>query len=182
MYHILIAEDDNDINQLLKRILTKAGYRVSQAFSGTEARLLAAMEEPDLMLLDLMLPGMSGEELICEIRGKSSLPILVLSAKGGLDDKVNAIRMGADDYVTKPFQQEEVLVRVEALLRRAGGQNPQPAKEEKRLLTAGELSMDTEGRTVRVCGKEITLTSHEFDILQVLLENPKKVFSKDALP
>lgn len=181
MYHILIAEDDNDINQLLKRILTKAGYRVSQAFSGTEARLLAAMEEPDLMLLDLMLPGMSGEELICEIRGKSSLPILVLSAKGGLDDKVNAIRMGADDYVTKPFQQEEVLVRVEALLRRAGGQNPQPAKEEKRLLTAGELSMDTEGRTVRVCGKEISLTSHEFDILQVLLENPKKVFSKDAL-
>lgn len=119
-YKILIAEDDTDINHLLRRILEKNNYETIQAFSGTEAKLLIQMETPDFMILDLMLPGMSGEELIRVIREemKLDIPILVLSAKAALESKVEALKSGADDYLTKPFEPEEVLARVYAGLRR----------------------------------------------------------------
>lgn len=101
---ILVVEDDSDINALLCRILSGAGYRVDSAFSGTEAQLRLQMEEYDLLLLDLMLPGLAGEELIAWLRAEKMMPVIVLSAKAGLDARVNALRLGADDFIQKPFE------------------------------------------------------------------------------
>ena len=120
MLHILIVEDDDDINQLLQILLKKEGYSVSAAFSGTEGALHIQMEKFDLLLCDLMLPGMSGEDLIKKVRATQQLPIIALSAKGGLDDKVHVLELGADDYMTKPFEAKELLARVKAQLRRSG--------------------------------------------------------------
>ena len=115
---ILIAEDDPDINRLLGRILEKEGYQVTSAFSGSEARLLLKTVRFDLIVLDLMLPGATGEELVEEIRKNSTTPILVVSAKGQ-EDKLNVLKMGADDFISKPFDVNEVAVRVYSLLRRS---------------------------------------------------------------
>ena len=115
---ILIAEDDGDINALLAKILTKEGYRVTQAYSGTEASLRVSQERYDLLLLDLMLPGMTGEELIAQLRKTQTMPIIVISAKTAQEDKVETLTMGADDFITKPFDLQEVLARVKAQLRR----------------------------------------------------------------
>lgn len=122
MAHILVVEDDADISRLLCRILTKAGYEAVPAYSGTEAKLRLEMSEPDLILLDLMLPGVTGEEIISYVRDelKKSIPIIVLSAKNALENKLETMKSGADDYITKPFEPEEVLVRVMAVLRRSG--------------------------------------------------------------
>ena len=115
---ILVVEDDPDINQLLCTIMSDAGYQCQPAFSGSEAMLWAERERFDLVLLDLMLPGLTGEEFITRIRRGRTMPIIVLSAKAGLEDKVNVLRLGADDFIPKPFDNLEVLARVEAQLRR----------------------------------------------------------------
>jgi DNA-binding response OmpR family regulator len=119
--NILIVEDDPDINTLLAKIVSRAGYRATQAFSGTEAQLRISTEIPSLILLDLMIPGITGEALIEHVRQELALdvPILVISAKASLRDKVNTISAGADDYITKPFEPEEVVVRIQAALRRS---------------------------------------------------------------
>ncbi len=111
---ILVVEDDGDINVLLQHILTKEGYLVSAAYSGSEARLLLDGQSFDLVLLDLMLPGLNGEALIQELRKKFMMPVIVVSARSGLEDKMELLRLGADDYITKPFETGEVLARVEA--------------------------------------------------------------------
>ena len=116
--NILVVEDDPDINKLLCRILEGAGYACRPAFSGSEAALWAGQYEYDLVLLDLMLPGLTGEEFIAQMRQKKTMPIIVLSAKAGLEDRVNVLRLGADDFIPKPFDNAEVLARVEAQLRR----------------------------------------------------------------
>lgn len=170
---ILIVEDDNDINNLLAEILSKAGYQVRQAFSGTEGRMLFEQKPPNLALLDLMLPGIMGEELIAHIRKSSSLPVIVLSAKETGADKVHALRLGADDYVTKPFDEEELLARIEACLRRAGadtGRSP--------ALTYRDITLNTDTRKVTVADEELLLTAREFAILELFLHSPKKVFTK----
>lgn len=179
---IIIVEDDTDINHLLNRILTKSGYVTIQAFSGTEAKLLLKMDTPDLMILDLMLPGLTGEELIAVIRDELGLklPILVLSAKTGLETKVQALKSGADDYLTKPFEAEEVLARVEAILRRYKGEG---RKEESTpvLYKYKKLELNVKSRKVTVDGKEISLTLHEYDILYLLVKEPDKVYSRESL-
>lgn len=180
-YKILIVEDDTDINHLLRRILAKDGYGVVQAFSGTEAKLLLSMEAPDLMLLDLMLPGMSGEELLMLVREelKLDIPIIVLSAKAGLSTKVTVLKEGADDYLIKPFEPEEVSARVYAALRRyrkeVGKAVPMTQYEYK------ELCVYPESRKVTVKGQELFLTMHEYDILHLLVRAPEKVFSREHL-
>ena len=116
--NILVVEDDPDINKLLCRILEGAGYACRPAFSGSEAVLWAGQYEYDLVLLDLMLPGLTGEEFISQMRRKKTMPIIVLSAKAGLEDRVNVLKLGADDFIPKPFDNAEVLARVEAQLRR----------------------------------------------------------------
>ena len=172
---ILIVEDDTDINNLLASILVHAGYGVTQAFSGTEGRLLLDNGAFSLVLLDLMLPGMTGEVLIDHIRIKKDMPIIVLSAKGTGTDKVNALRAGADDYVTKPFDDKELLARIEANLRRGAGNSTAP------ILTHKGLQLDRDTHSVTVDGESVSLTAREYDILELLLSNPKKVFTKENL-
>lgn len=176
--HILVVEDDQDINRLLCRILTDGGYDVRPAFSGSEAVLWAEQYDYDLVLLDLMLPGITGEEFIARMRKKRTMPIIVLSAKAGLEDRVNVLRLGADDFIPKPFDNAEVLARVEAQLRRykqfsapGGGQ----------VLRCGDLELDREAIRVTAGGREVTLTAREFEILALLMSHPRKVFTREQL-
>ena len=178
-YHILVVEDDPDINRLLCRILTDGGYDVRPAFSGSEAVLWAEQYEYDLVLLDLMLPGLTGEEFIAQMRRKKTMPILVLSAKAGLEDRVNVLRLGADDFISKPFDNAEVLARVEAQLRRYR-QFSAPA-EAGEALRLGDLVLDREAVRVTAGGKDVALTAREFEILALLLSHPKKVYTREQL-
>jgi DNA-binding response OmpR family regulator len=178
---ILVIEDDADINRLLCRYLIKEQYHVIPAYSGTEARLQLKLETFDLILLDLMLPGVTGEELISEIRGQSSLPIIVISAKTALEDRVNALRIGADDYIIKPFEREEVLARVAALLRRSNLHSPTETAKTENNYIFKELTLSPNSREVTVKGSLISLTAYEFDILQLLLQYQDKVFTKEQL-
>lgn len=178
-YHILVVEDDPDINRLLCRILTDGGYDVRPAFSGSEAVLWAEQYEYDLVLLDLMLPGLTGEEFIAQMRRKKTMPILVLSAKAGLEDRVNVLRLGADDFISKPFDNAEVLARVEAQLRRYR-QFSAPA-EAGEVLRLGDLVLDREAVRVTAGGKDVALTARELEILALLLSHPKKVYTREQL-
>lgn len=185
MNRILIVEDDMDINQLLYKILKKNGYEAEQAFSGTEAKLLLTMKVYDLILMDLMLPGMSGEELLEFIRTEQNqqVPVIVLSAKSSLKDKVELLSGGADDYLTKPFEPEEVLVRMTAVLRRYQ-KNPAVAnsgEKETESYTYKNLVVFPEARKAVVQGQELSLTAHEFDILLLLVSHPDKVYSRENL-
>lgn len=179
---ILIIEDDADINTLLKKILERAGYEAETAFSGTEGRLLLKLNTYDLVLLDLMLPGLSGEELLTEIRKTLRMPVIALTAKAGLSDKVNVLGSGADDYITKPFEKQELLARIQAQLRRAGDYSAvQADASSPQKLTCRELELYPENHRVLLRGEEIPLTTHEFLLLQLLMANPQKVFSRENL-
>lgn len=176
--NILVVEDDPDINKLLCRILEGAGYACRPAYSGTEAALWAGQYDYDLVLLDLMLPGLTGEELIAQLRQRKTMPIIVLSAKTGLEDRVNVLRLGADDFIPKPFDNAEVLARVEAQLRRYKQFSGGPGGK---VLTHGDLVLDKESVTVTAAGKPVPLTAREFHILTLLMEHPKKVFTREQL-
>ena len=179
---ILVIEDDADINTLLKKILERAGYEAETAFSGTEGRLLLKLNTYDLVLLDLMLPGLSGEELLTEIRKTLRMPVIALTAKAGLSDKVNVLGLGADDYITKPFEKQELLARIQAQLRRAGDYSAvQTDASSPQKLTCRELELYPENHRVLLRGEEIPLTTHEFLLLQLLMANPQKVFSRENL-
>lgn len=176
MNTILIVEDDININALLKEALEKAEYLCTQAFSGTEAKLLLEQKQYAVILLDLMLPGMSGEEVLKEIRRKGNTPTIILTAKDTIDSKVAFLHNGADDYITKPFDIKEVLARVEVQMRRTE-QFPEQKKLRYRNL---EINKDT--YSVSVDGKILsTITKQEFAILELLVRYPKKVFSKEEL-
>jgi DNA-binding response OmpR family regulator len=176
---ILVVEDDEDINRILRRYLEREHYEVVSAFSGTEAKLQLQINTFDLILLDLMLPGISGEELIKSIREASQTPILVVSAKGALEDKVNALKSGADDYMTKPFERDEVLARVEAILRRSARSNSSSDAEKDTVLKG--LVLKPASREVYVKGHLISLTAYEFDLLHLMLKYPERVFTKEQL-
>ena len=176
--NILVVEDDPDINKLLCRILEGAGYACRPAYSGTEAALWAGQYDYDLVLLDLMLPGLTGEELIAQLRQRKTMPIIVLSAKTGLEDRVNVLKLGADDFIPKPFDNAEVLARVEAQLRRYKQFSGGPGGK---VLTHGDLVLDKESVTVTAAGKPVPLTAREFHILTLLMEHPKKVFTREQL-
>ena len=173
--HILVVEDDADINRLLCTILEGAGYSCRAAFSGSEAMLWAEKYDYDLVLLDLMLPGLTGEEFIARIRAGKTMPIIVLSAKVAVEDRINALGMGADDYITKPFDNREVLARVEAQLRRSRSFSPAAGGGE---LVCGPLRLSREDHTASVNGEEVSLTTREFAILALLMEHPKRAFSR----
>ena len=177
-YNILIVEDEADISGLLVNILKEAGFGTIQAYSGTEAKLLLENHIPDLILLDLMLPGMPGEELLWYIREEKqySMPILILSAKTAVSHKVDLLKNGADDYITKPFEPEEVTARVEASLRRVGkGAIPEQSLTHKKLTLCPQSRKAVMGET------ELVLTAHEYDILLLLIKNPGKVYSRESL-
>lgn len=181
MSQILIVEDDDDINQLLQTLLRKEGYLVSAAFSGTEGALHIQMENIDLVICDLMLPGMSGEELIKMIRMTRKMPIIALTAKGGLDDKVHVLELGADDYMTKPFEAKELMARVKAQLRRSGFADMGAMQEENQQLQIKQLILNTDALTAQVEEVPLELTGREFEILKIMMQYPQKVFSKEAL-
>lgn len=178
---ILIVEDDPDINALLTKIMEREGYGVIRAFSGTEALLQLERSAVDLVLLDMMLPGMDGPTLIASLRHERGLdvPIVVVSAKAGLSDKVDMLALGADDYIVKPFQPEEVAARVQAVLRRTR-RSPSGAGELESYAYKG-LHLDVPSRRVSLDGIELVFTAHEFDILHVLIQEPDKVFSRERL-
>lgn len=172
--NILIVEDDADINRLLCAILEGAGYTCRAAFSGSEALLWAEKYDYDLVLLDLMLPGCTGEEFIQRIRRGKTMPIIVVSAKMGISDRVNVLKLGADDFIPKPFDNAEVLARVEAQLRRSR----QFSVSTSEVLSSGPLTLDLDSHAALLDGREISLTSREFDILALLMKNPRRAFSR----
>lgn len=175
---ILIAEDDNDINHLISDVLTREGYAVTQAFSGTEAKLYWNSETFDLLLCDLMLPGLTGEELVAEITAKQNAAIIVISAKNTVMDKVDLLKLGASDYMTKPFDIEELVARVEVQLRKA---NVASLGDADDALVWNGLSLSEDRYSAQVDGVDVRLTAREFGILQLLLTNPSKVFTKENI-
>ena len=174
---ILIVEDDPDINALLAKIMARAGHEPTRAYSGTEALLHLERGSFDLMLLDLMLPGASGGELIAHLRGERGLdlPVIVVSAKAGLADKVDALALGADDYVAKPFLPQELVLRIAAVLRRCYAQES-PLLE----LDASVVDFDT-AEVRRADGQTAVLTAKEHEILSVLARNLGRIVTIDSL-
>jgi DNA-binding response OmpR family regulator len=173
--HILVVEDDGDINRLLCQIIEDAGYTSQPAFSGTEALIHFEKQTWDLVLLDLMLPGKSGEELLSILRKESDVAIIVISAKEERFTKIDMLRGGADDYITKPFDNEEVAVRIEAQLRRY-----RRAERDSQLIFK-DIQLDQEAKSVRVNDTNITLTALEYKIMLLFLVSPKKVFTKENI-
>lgn len=194
MPNILIVEDDININNLLCEVLMKAGYTCEQAFSGTEAKLLLDIKEKayTLVLLDLMLPGASGEEVLKEIRKQGRLPVIVLTAKDSIDDKIGVLTNGADDYITKPFEIREVLARIQVQLRHIEAETEAETEvKTKAGIQEGQGSGRLEFRDmvlirstfeVSIGGRVLPkITKQEFAILELLLKNPKQVFSKEDI-
>ena len=172
MKHILVIDDDTHIGNLLQEALEGEGYRVSRAYSGTEAVLALERARPDLALLDLMLPGLSGEEVLPRLAG---IPVIVVSAKADIDSKTSLLLGGAADYVTKPFVLRELLARVAVRLREARLQGTH------RALTFQNLRLDPDTRRVEAGGTEVRLTRTEYAILKLLMANPAQVVTKSAL-
>jgi len=172
---VLIVEDDATINNLLKDILLSTEFTPVQAFSGTEAGMVLEMQQISLVILDLMLPGLTGEELLPLIKSKGNIPVLILSAQNSPHKKAALLRSGADDYLEKPFDDEELLARIEVLLRRMR------SIPVEKFLRYKDIVLDQEARTVRKAESWLVLTAREFDILELLMSNPRKVFTKSNL-
>ncbi len=173
---ILIIEDDTDINNLVCETLNKAGYNCTQAFSGTEGLLHIKNKDFSLIFLDLMLPGMKGENVLSEIKKEMDIPVIIMSAKDGIDTKIELLNSGADDYITKPFDINELVARAGALLRRYSG-----AAAKSGVIKHKEAELNRSSLTVTVSGNELDLTKHEYKILELLMSNPDKVFSKQEI-
>ncbi|MGG6310465.1 response regulator YycF [Paenibacillus macerans] len=179
---ILVVDDEKPIADILKFNLEKEGYEVVLAFDGIKAVELAFSEQPDLILLDLMLPGKDGMDVCREVRAKLQTPIIMLTAKDGEIDKVLGLELGADDYVTKPFSTRELLARVKAQMRRQ--QKPaaaEGAEETKQGITLFELFIDTDMYTVHKNGEPLDLTHREFELVHYLVKNAGKVMTREHL-
>lgn len=172
---ILVIEDDKTINNLLCKVLSDSGYETDSAFDGEEGLYKALNVKCDLILLDLMLPKKTGEEVLRDVRKVSSTPAIVLSAKDQVVNRIELLRLGADDYISKPFDIDEVILRIEAVLRRTKNSTDIPVIEYK------DLKLDKESKRVFFKNDEITVTGMEYSILELFLENPNKVFSKRNL-
>lgn len=171
MKKILVVEDDMDIHNLIKNVLEKERYDVISAYSGTEALLLIEKKDLDLILLDLMIPGLSGEEIIKKVK---NIPIIVISAKISSEDKVNALSIGANDYITKPFDTNELLARIKVQLRLS-------KKDNNVSLSYKDMILDKNSHTLYIKDKNINLTKTEYIILRQLLLNPKQIITKTKL-
>ena len=174
MDRILIVEDDTEIGQLLQDILAQANYESHHLLSGEKAISFLSAQHYDLILLDLMLPGIQGEDLLPKIREINQIPILIISAKGGLESKVAMLQKGADDYISKPFEPKEVIARIETVLRRYRGNRTNQ-------ILYDDIVIDLDAQNVWVQGHEMSLTGKEYAILKLLCTYPSKVFSKANL-
>lgn len=171
MKTIAIIDDDVYIGDMLSEVLAKEGYGILRAYSGTEALLLLTQNKPDLVLLDLMLPGLSGEEVLPHIK---NIPVIILSAKTDVNNKVNLLLEGASDYLTKPFEISELLARIVVQLRKASPSN-------NTVISSGELTLDTSSLGVKVNEMSVKLTKTEYAILKLLIQNENKVLSKSTI-
>ena len=169
---ILIIDDDESIGNFEQELLERSGYAVLRAYSGTEAQLLLKNERPDLVLLDLMLPGLSGEELLPQIKG---CPVIVVSAKADINDKVELLLGGAADYLTKPFDSKELLARIAVRLREA------KTDTLSEVYTYGDLELNAVSHAVTAAGMPVSLTRTEYAILKILMQNAGQVIAKSAL-
>jgi len=180
--HILVVEDEPDISALVAYHLARESYRVRTAASGTEALRAMEVDAPDLVLLDLMLPGLSGLDVLREIRRQEAwrdIPVILLTAKREETDRLEGLRLGADDYVSKPFSPHEVVLRVGAVLRRVRQQPP--ARSGGKILRIGPFLLDGDGMRAEVAGRELDLTPIEFRLLQVLMERRGRVQTRRQL-
>jgi two-component system OmpR family response regulator len=173
---ILVVEDDRTLQDVLRFNLTKEGYAVSQAFTGPEALEAARREKPELLILDVMLPELSGLEVLRILRGEMNMPVIMLTARSEEIDKVVGLEMGADDYVAKPFGMKELMARVKAHLRRGA-----PPQEAPRSMRVGALEIDVPRHTVSREGEALSLTPKEFELLSFLAQNKGLVFSREQL-
>ncbi len=172
MKNIFVVDDDINIGNMLEELLTKEGYRVTRAYSGTEAALILSSQRPDLVLLDLMLPGLDGRELLPALSG---IPVIVVSARAGVADKVELLLGGAADYVTKPFDTQELLARIAVQLRNASLAGASTTLEYE------DIMLDTGTHVVTVCNQSVRLTKTEYAILKLLMQNPAQVITKTLL-
>jgi DNA-binding response OmpR family regulator len=170
---ILVVDDETKLRDMLRLYLEQEGYRVVEAGHGREALYVARYEKPDLIILDLMMPEMGGQEFMRLFSKESDTPVIMLTAKVEDQDKIIGLGLGADDYVTKPFNVQELIARVRAVLRRM-----QKASAEPDLLRAFDIVLDRAGRTVKVGNHYIDLTPSEFEILNILMASPGRVFSR----
>ncbi len=180
---VLVVEDDCDISLMLKELLTGQGYETMQAFSGTEALLCMEKRVPEAVILDLMLPGMNGEDVLHNIKNEHPhVCVIVSSARDDVQTRVSLLRAGADDYVVKPFDTEELLARLEAVLRRSteGGESTISIGSEK-VLEYKNLRIHPENLQVQASGQEISLTKREYLILELLMRHPGKVFTRSNI-
>ena len=173
---ILVVDDEISLVKVVRGYLEQAGYQVVTASNGREALFAAREHQPDLIILDLMMPVMDGFAFIREYQREGSTPIIALTARMDEMDKVLGLEMGADDYITKPFSPRELVARVRAILRRAGGAQP-----ESNMLRAGSLTLDRDARIVVANGQEWELTPMEFGLLETLMRNPGRAFSRMEL-
>ncbi len=179
--HILIVEDEPSIAEVTRLYLKRAGYRVTLLADGQAALDFFSHDTPDLVVLDLMLPGVDGLEITRWLRARSDVPIIMLTARREETDRVLGFEMGADDYVVKPFSPRELVSRVRAVLRRTHGSGAGPAASSQAMLTFDGLSIDPNTRQVTVDGRDVSLTAREFDLLYLLARHPRQVFNRDQL-
>ncbi len=181
MARVLVVDDEKLIVKGIRFSLEQDGMEVDCAYDGEEAISMAKAREYDIVLLDVMLPKYDGYEVCQAIREFSEMPIIMLTAKGSDMDKILGLEYGADDYVTKPFNILELKARIKAIMRRNSKRGRNSQKQERKVVTAGDLKMDLEARRVFIGEKEINLTAKEFDLLELLVCNPNKVYSREAL-
>ncbi len=176
---VLAVDDEPRYLEIIRFNLETAGYRVDCAESGEQALEAFAEDEPDLIVLDVMLPGLDGFEVCSRVRERSSCPIIMLTAKGAEEDKVRGLRLGADDYVTKPFSAQELLARVEAVLRRA--RSPEGGEQQPATISLGDLEIDLPQKRVTLAGRDVRLSPTEYRLLLCLASNAGVVLSRDEL-
>jgi DNA-binding response OmpR family regulator len=173
-YRLLIIDDDVALNELLREYLERFGHRLTAATTATDGIRLLRRDRPDLLILDVMLPDADGMEVCREIRRESDIPIVMLTARGDVPDRVLGLEFGADDYVPKPFEPRELVARIETLMRRSR----QPVTPR---LMSGDLTLDSETRRVELAGAKVDLTNMEFELLRVLMESRGRVLTRDAV-
>ena len=178
---ILLVEDEEKMARMVELELLHEGYQVEKAFDGVTGLAMGESGDFDLVLLDIMLPGLSGMEVLRRLRRVSRVPVILLTARDAIMDKVSGLDTGADDYITKPFAIEELLARIRAALRKKAALQEEEAGVNTKALCVGEVTLDVERHEVRVKGQPVELTLREFSLLQYLMENKGRVLSRDAL-
>jgi len=178
---ILVVDDEREIADLIEVYLKNDGYTVYKFYNGMDAIKCIAEKELDLAILDIMLPDMDGYHICQKIREKFFYPVIMLTAKIEDEDKIMGLTLGADDYITKPFNILEVKARIKAIIRRTGSKAKSVAEKKTQILEAGDLRLDCEGRRLHISGVEVNLTAKEFDVLELLVLNPNRVYSRENL-